>query len=46
MCFGRLLEEGNLNGAEAMKLQLEQAQRDRRKRYEQQGITHEPRWFT
>ncbi|XP_054277187.1 oxysterol-binding protein-related protein 3-like isoform X2 [Macrosteles quadrilineatus] len=42
----RLLEEGNLNGAEAMKLQLEQAQRERRKSYEQSGAAHEPRWFT
>ncbi|XP_046679682.1 oxysterol-binding protein-related protein 6-like isoform X3 [Homalodisca vitripennis] len=42
----RLLEEGNLNGAEAMKMQLEQAQRDRRKRNEQQGVSHEPQWFT
>lgn len=41
----RLLEEGNLSAAETLKLQLEQAQRDRRKRKEQDGIQHEPRWF-
>ncbi|PNF39980.1 Oxysterol-binding protein-related protein 6 [Cryptotermes secundus] len=42
----RLLEEGNLPAAETLKLQLEQAQRDRRKRKEQEGILHEPRWFS
>ncbi|XP_069676380.1 oxysterol-binding protein-related protein 6-like isoform X2 [Periplaneta americana] len=42
----RLLEEGNLSAAETLKLQLEQSQRDRRKRKEQDGIQHEPRWFS
>ncbi|RZF32243.1 hypothetical protein LSTR_LSTR011515 [Laodelphax striatellus] len=42
----RLLEEGNLNAAESLKLQLEQAQRDRRKRHEQEGTTHDPKWFS
>ncbi|EFX82655.1 hypothetical protein DAPPUDRAFT_48987 [Daphnia pulex] len=41
----RLLEEGNVPGAEASKLQLEQAQRERRITNEQRGIKHEPRWF-
>lgn len=41
----RLLEEGNVPGAEASKLQLEQAQRERRIANEQRGIKHEPRWF-
>ncbi|GLG95172.1 Oxysterol-binding protein-related protein 6, partial [Gryllus bimaculatus] len=42
----RLLEEGNLSGAEQMKLALEQSQRDRRKRKELDGISHQPRWFS
>ncbi|XP_049834429.1 oxysterol-binding protein-related protein 3-like isoform X1 [Schistocerca gregaria] len=42
----RLLEEGNLSGAETIKLQLEQAQRERRKRKEQEGIQHQPKWFS
>jgi len=42
----RLLEEGNLSAAETLKLQLEQAQRDRRKHKEQGGVQHEPRWFS
>ncbi|XP_075238108.1 oxysterol-binding protein-related protein 6-like isoform X2 [Lycorma delicatula] len=42
----RLLEEGNLNAAETLKLQLEQAQRDRRKKHEQSGTSHEPKWFS
>ncbi|PSN35782.1 Oxysterol-binding protein-related protein 6 [Blattella germanica] len=42
----RLLEEGNLTAAENLKLHLEQAQRDRRKRKEQDSIQHEPRWFS
>lgn len=41
----RLLEEGNVPGAEASKLQLEQAQRERRITNEQRGIKHQPRWF-
>jgi len=41
----RLLEEGNVAGAEASKLQLEQAQRERRLAKEQRGIQHQPKWF-
>lgn len=41
----RLLEEGNLNRAEAMKLSLEQTQRERRKQKEETGEQHEPKWF-
>lgn len=41
----RLLEEGNLSAAETLKLQLEQAQRDRRKHKEQDGLQHGPQWF-
>lgn len=41
----RLLEEGNVPGAEASKVQLEQAQRERRIANEQRGIAHEPKWF-
>ncbi|XP_063237836.1 oxysterol-binding protein-related protein 6-like isoform X2 [Bacillus rossius redtenbacheri] len=42
----RMLEEGNLVGAENMKLYLEQAQRDRRKRKEQESSQHQPLWFS
>ncbi|XP_068238712.1 oxysterol-binding protein-related protein 3-like isoform X2 [Palaemon carinicauda] len=41
----RLLEEGNINGAETMKTQLEQQQRERRKHREETGIEHVPMWF-
>lgn len=41
----RLLEEGNVPAAEAAKLQLEQAQRERRIENEQRGIVHSPVWF-
>lgn len=41
----RLLEEGNVPGAEAAKVQLEQAQRERRIANEHRGIVHEPKWF-
>ncbi|XP_022170954.1 oxysterol-binding protein-related protein 6-like isoform X1 [Myzus persicae] len=41
----RLLEEGNLNRAETMKLNLEQTQRERRKQKEETGEQHEPKWF-
>lgn len=41
----RLLEEGNVAGAEASKLQLEQAQRERRLAKESRGIQHQPKWF-
>lgn len=41
----RLLEEGNVSGAEASKLQLEQAQRERRIEREKRGLEHRPVWF-
>lgn len=41
----RLVEEGDVNQAEAFKMQLEQSQRERRKRREDAGITYEPMWF-
>ncbi|CAH1788055.1 unnamed protein product [Owenia fusiformis] len=41
----RLLEEGNVQGAENEKLRLELMQREKRKRREEEGIKHEPRWF-
>ncbi|CAH0551457.1 unnamed protein product [Brassicogethes aeneus] len=42
----RALEEGDLNTAETLKLQLEGSQRERRKRREELGIPYEPRWFS
>lgn len=42
----RALEEGDINAAEHLKLQLENAQRDRRKQREEKNIQHEPKWFT
>ncbi|KAK9892006.1 hypothetical protein WA026_018194 [Henosepilachna vigintioctopunctata] len=42
----RALEEGDLTLAESLKLQLESAQRDRRKRREELNISYEPRWFS
>lgn len=42
----RALEEGDLNAAEQLKSQLENAQRERRKRREQMSIVYEPKWFT
>ena len=42
----RLLEEGNISSAEAVKLQLEQQQRERRKQREQSGQPEpSPLWF-
>lgn len=41
----RLLEEGNIAQAEISKQQIEQAQRDRRKRREELGIDYFPLWF-
>lgn len=41
----RALEEGDLDAAENLKLQLEQMQRERRKRNEVEGIQHQPKWF-
>jgi hypothetical protein len=40
-----MLEEGNLEAAEEIKLELEQAQRERRKMMEVEGVQHETRWF-
>ncbi|XP_017779338.1 PREDICTED: oxysterol-binding protein-related protein 3-like [Nicrophorus vespilloides] len=42
----RALEEGDLNAAEQLKLQLESQQRDRRKHREESKINHEPLWFS
>lgn len=41
----RALEKGEVEQAEDLKQMLEQNQRDRRKRYETEGIVHIPRWF-
>ncbi|XP_042882837.1 oxysterol-binding protein-related protein 6-like [Penaeus japonicus] len=41
----RLVEEGNMNGGETMKTQLEQQQRERRKQREEAGVEHVPMWF-
>nr|XP_037283078.1 oxysterol-binding protein-related protein 6-like isoform X2 [Rhipicephalus microplus] len=41
----RLLEEGNIAAAEAVKSQLEQNQRERRKQREEHGIEYQPMWF-
>lgn len=41
----RLLEEGRLDEAESEKVRLEEAQRARRRRMEEQGVEHVPRWF-
>ncbi|XP_049820925.1 oxysterol-binding protein-related protein 3-like isoform X2 [Aethina tumida] len=42
----RALEEGDLTTAENLKLQLEGAQRERRKRREELRLPYEPRWFS
>jgi hypothetical protein len=41
----RLAEQGNLDQAEELKLQLEEAQRTRRRAMEERGEVHKPRWF-
>jgi hypothetical protein len=41
----RLLEEGNISGAETMKLIIEQKQRDRRKKREEGNNPFIPLWF-
>ena len=43
--FYRLLEEGDLLGAEKEKQRVEALQRERRKAREEQGISYEPRFF-
>ncbi|KAJ5885277.1 hypothetical protein N7495_009787 [Penicillium taxi] len=42
----RALEEGDLDRAEEIKVQLEEAQRSRRRTYESAGESWVPRWFT
>ncbi|XP_050297078.1 oxysterol-binding protein-related protein 3-like isoform X2 [Anthonomus grandis grandis] len=42
----RALEEGDLNAAESLKHQLENGQRERRKRREELNVPYEPRWFS
>ncbi|OTB09257.1 hypothetical protein M426DRAFT_316546 [Hypoxylon sp. CI-4A] len=41
----RLAEEGKLDEAEEWKVQLEEAQRARRRELEEKGEEHKPRWF-
>uniref|UniRef100_A0AAR2KQH1 Oxysterol-binding protein n=1 Tax=Pygocentrus nattereri TaxID=42514 RepID=A0AAR2KQH1_PYGNA len=41
----RLLEEGNVEAAEAQKQRIEQLQRDRRRVLEENNIAHQPRFF-
>ncbi|XP_022669295.1 oxysterol-binding protein-related protein 3-like isoform X2 [Varroa destructor] len=41
----RLLENGDIDGAEAMKARLEQSQRERRKIREERGEEYYPMWF-
>ncbi|XP_033020925.1 oxysterol-binding protein-related protein 3 isoform X7 [Lacerta agilis] len=41
----RLLEEGNIEGAETQKQRIEQLQRERRKVLEENNMEHQPRFF-
>uniref|UniRef100_A0A1A8JBL8 Oxysterol-binding protein n=2 Tax=Nothobranchius kuhntae TaxID=321403 RepID=A0A1A8JBL8_NOTKU len=41
----RLLEEGNVDGAEEQKQRIEQLQRERRKVLQDNNMTHQPRFF-
>ncbi|KAM5157172.1 oxysterol-binding protein-related protein 3 [Mantella aurantiaca] len=41
----RLLEEGNVEGAEAQKQRIEQLQRERRRVLEENNLEHQPRYF-
>ncbi|KAJ8290669.1 hypothetical protein GJAV_G00016130 [Gymnothorax javanicus] len=41
----RLLEEGNVEAAEEQKQRIEQLQRERRRVLEENGMTHQPRFF-
>ncbi|KAI1886154.1 hypothetical protein AGOR_G00211080 [Albula goreensis] len=41
----RLLEEGNVESAEVQKQRIEQLQRERRRVLEENGMTHQPRFF-
>lgn len=42
----RALEEGDLNAAEQLKMQLESGQRERRKKREENNFRYEPKWFS
>ncbi|RXM32666.1 Oxysterol-binding protein-related protein 7 [Acipenser ruthenus] len=42
----RYLEEGNVEAAETQKQRVEQLQRERRKVLEENGLPHQPRFFT
>lgn len=42
---GRLLEEGNVDGAEVQKQRIEQLQRERKKVLQDNNMTHKPRFF-
>lgn len=42
----RLAEAGKLDEAEEWKVKLEEAQRERRRKMEERGEVHKPRWFT
>ncbi|KAK5855295.1 hypothetical protein PBY51_005407 [Eleginops maclovinus] len=41
----RLLEEGNIEGAEEQKQRIEQLQRERKKVLQENNMTHQPRFF-
>lgn len=41
----RLLEEGNIEEAEAQKQRIEQLQRERRRVLEENNLEHQPRFF-
>lgn len=41
----RLLEEGNIDGAEEQKQRIEQLQRERRRVLQENNMTHKPRFF-
>lgn len=43
--FPRFLEEGNVDGAEEQKQRIEQLQRERRKVFQDNNMTHKPRFF-
>lgn len=42
---GRLLEDGDLEAAEEQKQRIEQLQRERRRVLEENGLTHQPKFF-
>ncbi len=41
----RMLEEGKMHEAETEKIRLEQTQRERRKKREEENVLYSPRWF-